>query len=183
MDKTKDQSYNEWLVINSQLGDSQALNDLLKNWDQRFYLYANRKLGDHEAAREVVQECLLSITKNLYQLKNPAAFPKWSYQLLNRRCADYFRKTSKIRQHQSSLSIEDIEQAIGGTEQAVQLEKSLTIEQALKHLDSELALLLKLYYQESFRILEIAEITGLPEGTVKSRPFYARKMLASILED
>jgi len=39
------------------------------------------------------------------------------------------------------------------------------------------------HYQESFSVLEIAEITGLPEGTVKSRLFYARKMLTSILED
>ena len=183
MDKTKDQSYNEWLVINSQLGDSQALNELLKNWDQRFYLYAVRKLGDHEAAREVVQECLLSITKNLKQLKNPAAFPKWSYQVLNRRCADYFRKSLKIQQRQSSLSIEDIEQTLDGSDQARKQEEKLTIEQALNHLDPGLALLLKLYYQESFRILEIAEITGIPEGTVKSRLFYARKMLASLLEE
>ena len=183
MDKTKDQSYNEWLVINSQLGDSQALNELLKNWYQRLYLYAVRKLGDNEAAREVVQECLLSITRSLGSLNNPAAFPKWCFQLLDRRCADYFRKSMKIRKHQSSLSDFDIEQTHGGPDLSYQLEQELTIAQALKQLDSKLALLLKLYYQESFSVLEIAEITGLPEGTVKSRLYYARKMLASILED
>jgi RNA polymerase sigma-70 factor (ECF subfamily) len=144
MNKTKDLSYNEWLVINSKLGDTQALNELLKDWEQRLFLYAVRKLGDQEAAKEVVQESLISIAKS---------------------------------------PLDDIEGIQGGPDMAWELEEKLTIEQALKHLDSKLALLLKLYYQESFSILEIAEITGLPEGTVKSRLYYARKMLASFLED
>ncbi len=183
MDKTKNQSYNEWLVINSQLGDSRALNELLKSWHQRLFLYAVRKLGDQEAAKEVVQECLLSITKSLNSLNNPAAFPKWCYKVLDRRCTDYIRKSMKIWKYQSSLSDEVIEQIHDGTDPSWQFEEKLTIEQALKQLNPKLALLLKLYYQESFSILEIAEITGLPEGTVKSRLFYARKMLTSILED
>jgi RNA polymerase sigma-70 factor (ECF subfamily) len=183
MNKTKDLSYNEWLVINSKLGDTQALNELLKDWEQRLFLYAVRKLGDQEAAKEVVQESLISIAKSLHSLKNPAAFPKWCYQVLDRRCTDYIRKATRVRQQQSSVPLDDIEGIQGGPDMAWELEEKLTIEQALKHLDSKLALLLKLYYQESFSILEIAEITGLPEGTVKSRLYYARKMLASFLED
>jgi RNA polymerase sigma-70 factor (ECF subfamily) len=39
------------------------------------------------------------------------------------------------------------------------------------------------YYLEGFSLKDIAEITGVPEGTVKSRLYYARKQLAALLEE
>ena len=50
-------------------------------------------------------------------------------------------------------------------------------------LDSRLATVLKLYYLEFLSIDEIAEIRDVPPGTVKSRLFYARKLMMKAMEE
>jgi len=57
------------------------------------------------------------------------------------------------------------------------------VEQLLARLDSRLAAILRLYYLEAFTVNEIAEISGVPAGTVKSRLFYARKLMMKSLQD
>ena len=63
------------------------------------------------------------------------------------------------------------------------MEEKLTVEQLLSKMDSSLATTLRLYYLESLTILEIAEVSDIPAGTVKSRLFYARKMMTKLLEN
>ena len=182
MDDAKEKSFNEWLVINSQLGDESAVNQLLTAWQPRLLAYASRRLGDRELAREVVQECLLGVTRGLARLRDPAAFPGWCYKMLERRCIDAIRTRIKDQQKLSELAQETEPEAdypVGAT----QLEQNISIQQALTQLDSSLAVVLKLYYQESFTIEEIAGVLEIPAGTVKSRLYYARKTLAAILEE
>ena len=95
MSTVKERSYHEWLVVNSQLGDRAAFDELLTAWQPRLIAYAVRRLRDREAARDVVQECLLSMTRGIGSLRDPAAFPAWCYQLLERRCVDHLRQTGE----------------------------------------------------------------------------------------
>jgi len=173
----KQRSLNEWLVIRSQQGEKSAFNELIKNWEQRYYLYALNRLRDKEAARDATQDCLLSISRSLNKLKDPAAYPKWSFLILERRCIDWLRKVIRER--------EVIEHPQELPEIAVRdnTDSELDVEQLLAKLDSRLAAILRLYYLESFSVNEIAQIKNLPSGTVKSRLFYARKLLAKALEE
>jgi DNA-directed RNA polymerase specialized sigma24 family protein len=76
MRRLKRDSLNEWLVIRSQQGDKDAFTALVRNWQQRYYLYALNRLKDKEAARDVTQDCLLSISRSLGNLSDPAAYLK-----------------------------------------------------------------------------------------------------------
>ena len=58
MHDLKERSFNEWLVIESQRGEKNALNTLIKNWEQRYFLYALNRLKSPEAAKDVTQEAL-----------------------------------------------------------------------------------------------------------------------------
>ncbi|MBV57072.1 MAG: hypothetical protein CMQ12_10935 [Gammaproteobacteria bacterium] len=85
--------------------------------------------------------------------------------MLERRCIDWLRKTIREReviQQQETLP----EIAVNDGNEA-----KLTVEQLLARLDSRLAAILRLYYLEAFTVNEIAEISGVPAGTVKSRLF------------
>lgn len=55
----KQQSFNEWLFIRSQQGERDAFEQLIKGWQQQYFLYALNRLKDREAAKDVTQECLL----------------------------------------------------------------------------------------------------------------------------
>lgn len=176
MRNLKQRSYTEWLVIKSQQGEKEAFNTLIKNWEQRYYLYAFNRLKNREAAKDVTQECLISISRNLRKLSDPAAFPKWSFRILERRCIDWLRKTIREREY-----IEQREE-LPEIEVHDKTEQTLSTKQLLSKMDSRLATVLRLYYLESLTIYEIAEVNDLPLGTIKSRLFYARKMMAELLE-
>jgi RNA polymerase sigma-70 factor (ECF subfamily) len=173
----KERSFNEWLVIESQRGKIEAFNTLLGNWEQRYFLYALNRLKSREAARDVTQESLISISKGLHRLSDPATYPKWSFRIVERRCVDWLRKTIREREFlQAQDELSEVPVSDG-------MEEKLTVEQLLSKMDSSLATTLRLYYLESLTILEIAEVSDIPAGTVKSRLFYARKVMAKLLEN
>lgn len=173
----KQRSFNEWLIIRCQQGEKEAFTSLVNNWQRRYYLYALHRLKDKEAARDVTQDCLLSISRSLGKLSDPAAYPKWSFRILERRCIDWLRKTIRERELiQQQETVPEI--AVSDNTEA-----KLSVEQLLAQLDSRLATILRLYYLESLTVDEIAEISDVPSGTVKSRLFYARKMMMKALEE
>lgn len=183
MEPLQQQSYNEWLVIRCQQGEKEAFERLLENWRHRYFLYALNRLREREAAQDVTQDCLLSISRGIYKLSDPAAYPKWSFQILERRCVDWLRKRIRERKAMES-EIADM-QALQDEHTFLSvdtLDSNLTVGQLLKNLDPRLATLVRLYYLEVLSVDEIAEITGVPTGTVKSRLFYTRKLLSQIVD-
>ena len=151
MHDLKERSFNEWLVNESQRGEKDAFNTLIKNWEQRYFLYALNRLKSPEAAKDVTQESLVSISKSLH-------------------------KTVRAREFiQAQEELPEVPVLDG-------VEDKLTVEQLLSKMDSNLATILRLYYLEALTIQEIAEVSDVPSGTVKSRLFYARKMMKKLLE-
>lgn len=177
MHDLKERSFNEWLVMESQRGEIEAFNTLIKNWEQRYFLYAMNRLKSREAAKDVTQESLISISKGLRKLSDPAAYPKWSFRIVERRCLDWLRKTIREREFiQTQEELPEIPVHDG-------IEEKISVQQLLAKMDSRLATILRLYYLEALTIQEIAEVSDVPSGTVKSRLFYARKMMTKLLED
>ncbi|MDP6650692.1 MAG: hypothetical protein QGF90_01010 [Gammaproteobacteria bacterium] len=80
----KQKAYSEWLVVRSQQGERGAFDLLIEHWQKRYYLYAFKRLNDWEAAQDVTQEYLLSISRSLRKLADPelpfqsGAFASWS---------------------------------------------------------------------------------------------------------
>ena len=134
-------------------------------------MYAIRRLEDSEAAKDATQDCLLAMSKGLKGLKDPGAFPKWVFQILERRCVDALRR--KIREREVLTNSDDPPDY--GQEDNVANE--VTVAQILKSFDPAIRLVLQLHYRDGFTVTEIAEIISIPPGTVKSRLFYARKSL------
>jgi len=188
MKTLKQHSYNEWLVVRSQNGETDAFELLIRSWQPRLYSYAFNRLRDKEAARDVLQECLLGISKNLSQLTDPAAFPKWSFRIVECRCVDWMRKTVRERQifadaeTPMEAAVTHVDNHADTHNEQRDFEIQQSVRSLLKIIDPKLAQVLRLYYLESFSINDIAEIIDVPRGTVKSRLYYARKMMAQALE-
>lgn len=173
----KERSFTEWLVIESQSGEKDALNTLIKNWEQRYFLYALNRLKNPEAAKDVTQESLISISKGLRKLSDPASYPKWSFRIVERRCVDWLRKEVREREFiQAQEELPDIPVRDG-------IEDELSVEQLMSKMGSRMTTILRLYYLEALTIQEIAEVINVPSGTVKSRLFHARKMMKNLLEN
>ncbi len=179
MTRAKQQSFNEWLIIRAQQGDEESFGRLMQRWQHRYYAYALKRLGNAEAAKDVTQDCLISISRSVGRLADPAAFPRWSFRILERRCSDWLRKT--IRDREVIVSSDEIsELAIAGNETSQDAQSA--VEKTLRQMDPRLAAVLRLYYLEELTVKDIAEVLDIAPGTVKSRLFYARKLFSSAIE-
>jgi RNA polymerase sigma-70 factor (ECF subfamily) len=179
-DREKQGLFNEYLVLLCQEGDTDALQQLISYWHRRLYGYALSQLQNSDAAKDATQESLVSISKSIHRLKDPASFPKWAYQIVIRRCADWQRKEIRWRARHATNSASVIEQAASG---AIESETETDdLQKAIGLLEPDLSNVVRLHYFESFSLKEIGELLKLPAGTIKSRLYYARKKLKQILE-
>ena len=180
-DKEKQAVFNEYLVLRCQDGDASALQELISLWQVRLYGYALGQLRDHEAAKEATQESLVSISKSIHRLQDPASFPKWAYQIVIRRCADWQRKEMRWRSRHVPDSDSVLEDAADIAPESDT--DTLALQRAIALLEPDLSNVVRLYYFDCFGMKEIADLLKLPVGTVKSRLYYARKKLKILLEE
>ena len=174
MKRSSQHILDEWLVVCSQGGDKQAFERLVQRWQPRLVVYAERQLGDRDGAHDVVQDCLLTVAKNLNSLKDATAFPKWIYQILHFKGCDWIKTRQRYRR---SDRIEVEPESTQGDSSISRL-----VQQGLGQLERDHYLTIYFFYIEEFSLHEIALIMDVPIGTVKSRLFTARKKLATLIE-
>jgi RNA polymerase sigma factor (sigma-70 family) len=175
MKRNSEQILTEWLVLKAQSGDVRAMNLLMKQWHPKLLRYASRQIRDGEAAKDVVQNTFMTVTKGIRKLKDPAAFPRWIYQILHRRGVDYLRR--EIRSKRNDDFTAPVNQRLNEDRTT----ESLDIQKALRNLDSDSYQVVHLHYLHGFNLKEVSRITRVPEGTVKSRLYSARNNLRQFL--
>jgi RNA polymerase sigma factor (sigma-70 family) len=174
-----DRILDELLVLRCQEGDSKALNLLARKWQPTLWRYARRQTGEAEAASDIVQDTWLAIIRNLWRLRDPAAFRAWIFGILHRKTADWLRDKQKQRKLKENLSppaqSRDNENDDG--------DEIAILRRALRRIAPERRAMLVMYYLDGLSVREIGESLGIPAGTVKSRLFHARAQLKGLVEN
>lgn len=173
--KKPDSIENQILVIRCQQGEQTAFEELVDRWQERLYRHAYHLTGEKDTSWDAVQETWIVIVRDLRRLHDPAAFPGWAYRILGNRCADWVRGRQRQRRLVERLS---------GNPGAVHSARDarLEVREALLRLPEERRTVLALHYGEGYDVAEMAEILGIPEGTVKSRLHHAREALRRLIE-
>jgi RNA polymerase sigma-70 factor, ECF subfamily len=169
---------NEILVLRCQEGDIAAFEQLVKRWQERLWRHAWRLTGDENAAWDALQEAWIAISRGLRRLAEPAAFSAWAYQIVGNKCRDWLRRHRRQRQL-DELHGAEVQESY---EPAQEPEQYANLRDALAQLSGPDRAIISLRYEDGFGTAEIAAILGIPEGTVKSRLFHARKRLRNYLE-
>lgn len=162
-------------------GDQAAFSELYNRYKDRMYYYFYRMLNNSpENANDFVQELFMKIVAKPDSYNPAYAFHTWLYSVANNMCKNEYRHLG-IRQeyHEYEASkpgIDFLDERTIEPEQVIE-----KIFQTLDQLGEEHRSAFLLRYREEFSIREVADILGLPEGTVKSRLFNARKVLAEKL--
>jgi RNA polymerase sigma-70 factor, ECF subfamily len=160
------------LVMDAQDGSSEAMEKLVRRWQERLWKYAYRLTCDNLAAWDVTQQSWIGIIKGLRKLHDPANFKPWAYRITTNKAANWIKKNSI----EKKLSLDAIQ------EQEQKVESEIGIREMLKKLDIKKRVVLEMYYFEELSVSQISTALRIPKGTVKSRLANARNELKIILQ-
>lgn len=164
----------EVLVRRAQRGERFAFEQLVERHEQRLYTLAARVLGSRDDAADAVQEALLRAWLALPKFRGDARFSTWLYRIVVNAAHD-------VRAKRREQPIEDLSEPADPRDRFADQELSGELQRALDALDEGYRVAVVLYDVLGCSYAEIAEMTGVAEGTVKSRIFRGRSELAERL--
>ncbi|MEI8281716.1 MAG: sigma-70 family RNA polymerase sigma factor [Armatimonadota bacterium] len=180
------------LVENAQKGDQNSLNELIRKYQDRAYVYAYRLTRNQEDACDVVADAFLRVNNAIKNFKGNSSFSTWLYRIvtncyLDRRKRDRSRSTVSL---DANLTVdnEEVTREIedpGDTpdETAERNQREVMLQKALGKLPEFQKAMIIMFHAEQQTYEEIAEALDLPLGTVKSRLNRARISLREILAE
>ena len=190
------EGYEERLVERLKRRDEAAFNELVRLYQAKIFRLVFRMLGDRAEAEDLAQEVFVTVFKSIDGFRGDSKLSTWLYRVATNHCKNRIKYLSRRakgskKEFDEIADREAVESATMSTsaqvprpDEAVQgFQVQSAVQQALSELDDEHRELVVLRDVENMSYEEIQQITGLPEGTVKSRLHRARLALqARVLE-
>jgi RNA polymerase sigma-70 factor (ECF subfamily) len=173
----------EELVTRSIGGDADSFNQLVLRWERPIYALAYRTLGREEDARDVCQETFLRAYRALKGFRSEAKFSSWLYRIALNLCRDWIRRQRRTPVVQLPEDV-DVMELAAEREPTDSIENVIArhdltrlVERAMAKLPEEqrTAIILKEYHGMTFQ--EIADLSGCPLSTVKTRLYQGLAVL------
>ena len=159
----------EQLMLRAARGSDRAFEELYNRHARRLQGFFVRRLGDDaDLAADFMHDTFLRLYAAREKYHEGNSFRAWLYTIAYNICKNHYRSNAYEAQLLASLDAEPVSsQQIEVELDAAALDQAL--EQVLAELPAPLHQIFSLHYQEDLTIPQIAEIAGIPEGTVKSR--------------
>ncbi len=158
----------------------EALAQRLADGSRLAFRVAYSVLRQREDAEDVAQEALARACRRFASLREPARFRGWLVRICWRLALNH-RRASQRRERRERVAADPVE-APSVEQQAAALEFRLRLWDAIDALPQKLRLVIVLAGIEGHDLRAVAALAGIPEGTVKSRLYLARKRLAEVLK-
>lgn len=160
-------------------GDVSAFDELMAAHEDRVFGVCLRMLRDRDAALDAVQETFINVFRKAHKYRAEAAFSTWLYRVAVNTCYDQIRKSKRKQTRPLPDTLEQADPRSGDELEAIELRPQ--IEEALQALSPEFRAAVILVDLEGQALEEAANMLDIPVGTVKSRVFRGRKLLAQSL--
>jgi RNA polymerase sigma factor (sigma-70 family) len=190
INKSKNSPADRKLVEKALRGDTNALNTIIKNTEGLVTQIIYKMISNTEDRKDIAQDVYLKTFQNLYSFKFQSKLSTWIGQIAFNTCYSYFEKKKLILPNNAKNEEEIYEDPlenignklidISTNETEIDVFQKELSEILNTEIDKLLPLyrtLITLYHNEDLSYTEIAQITGLPDGTVKNYLFRARKIL------
>jgi RNA polymerase sigma-70 factor (ECF subfamily) len=160
----------EALVRLAVAGDQSAFTELVRRHERRVFAVAVRMLGREEDALDATQDAFLTVYRKLEQFRGESAFSTWLHRIAVNACYDLLRK--RARQPMLHLATDDDREFEPGPpvdDHAGAVAGELDAERALAQVSPDFRAVLVLADVQDLSYEEVADILGVPIGTVRSR--------------
>ena len=165
------------LVERAQRGDHEAFDALASAAYHRLYAIARRILRDGYAAEDAVQDTLVKAWRDMRGLRDPEAFDAWLHRLLVNACNDHVRRARRRPVELPGLTID----RPAPDDDLARLADRDELERAFLELSVEHRAVLVLTHYVGLPATEVAQILGIPTGTVYSRLHHGTRAMRSSL--
>jgi len=161
-------------------GDREAMRVLYGRFSLRVYRFALRLGADEGTAEDIVSEVFLEFWRRAASFKARSKLSTWLLSIAHNKLASKRRRRSP--EPLDEAAVEAMADAADGPEAILQKKQAASIvAQALEQLSPAHREIIDLAYYHEKSISEVARVLGIPEATVKTRMFHARKRLAQAL--
>ena len=162
-------------------GDRLAMQVLFARHHVRVYRFVLRVVRDQTKAEDLISEVFLDVWRQADRFEGRSAVSTWLLAIAR------FKALSALRRRPDEELDEEAAEAIEDPsddpeETLAKKDKSSVIRKCLEGLSADHREIIDLVYYHEKSVEEVAEIVGIPEATVKTRMFYARKKLAELLK-
>jgi len=171
--------------------DERAFREMVEAYQDRVFNLLFRMIGGREEAEDLAQEVFVTVFKSIDQFRGDSKLSTWLYRVAANHCKNRIKYLAR-RHDRSTGELDEAAERTAAAQGGVPVgaghieapdralegaEMERIVQQAIAELDEDHRLVVVLRDIEELSYEEICEITGLPEGTVKSRLHRARLAL------
>ena len=169
--------HDERLAIRCLLGEEAAFDELIARWHPPVWRYARRMAGADDVADDLAQDVWLRVLRGLPRLEDPARIRAWIFGIARRVLMDRLR-AQYAAPALADVELDSIETAPADDDLRARVNEMEATLATLPAIERDV---LALFYLDELSIADIATVTGVPAGTVKSRLFRARQLLRAAM--
>ena len=162
-------------------GDATAVKRLYALTHMRLFRYLVRTVRNEAAAEDVMNEVYLAVWQNAARYEGRSSAMTWLLSIAHNKAISSLRKRREATgmDEEAAAEIADDDDTPDVVEQ--KRDKGQAIRACIDKLGPDHKSVVDLVYYQERSVAEVAEILGIPEATVKTRMFYARKKLSELM--
>jgi len=172
----------EMLLESIAAGEKAAMHVLYARHNVRVYRFILRIIGDTSVAEDLVSQVFLDVWRTAGQFEGRSQVSTWMLAIARFKALTALRN----RRHEDIDQEEVLQIADAGDTPETAMDRSqtaLTLRDAISQLSPAHREIIDLVYYHEKSVEEVGQIIGIPQATVKTRMFYARKHLAELLRE
>src|SRR5437763_15289610 len=174
------QTSDEALVQLIATGDKKALQLLFARHNVRVFRFVLRFMGDESAAEDLVSEVFFDVWREADRFEARSQVSTWLMAIARNKALMVLRR--RTTEELDEEVAEFIEDPSDNPEVVMQkTQRSIVLQECLAQLSPAHREIIDLVYYHEKSIDEVADIIGVPQNTVKTRMFYARKRIAELM--
>ena len=173
------------LIEECRNGDLHNFRKVVEKTTPMIFSVAFRILGDEDAARDIVQDTMVTIWQKLSRIKTAESYKTWAYRIAVNKCYDQLRKQKRQKENRyddQTWSIISNHISEEGITELENKENAQIINLLTNKLSNKQKAVFVLSELEEMPAGEIAKITGMNRSAVKANLYYARKNIESLLQ-
>ncbi len=162
-------------------GDAKALERLFARAQTRVFRFLMRLVRNQGIAEELLNEVFLSVWQNAHRYEGRSEPMTWILSIAHNKAVSTLRKKTEVLGVYDEVAANLLAEEDAPDVTAQKHDKSAKIRACMAQLSADHRTILDLVYYQEQSVAEAAEVLGIPESTVKTRMFYARKKLSELL--